>query len=783
METPSSLLKRLILFLVLCPFVATAQDKLPAYAFTNVTLHHADGDVTEGGAIVWRNGVIEAVGTGIDIPFDAMDVDGGDSLHVYPGFIDGMALWGSPDPKKELPNTTAGDPPYERAGVQPQRVPHKHLVEKDDNLSKAREHGFTTAALSLKGEMFPGQLDLFFLNGEMTGDHLYHEKLGLAAQLGTSRRAPGPVYPASVMGVLAKMRQVWFDAEALQDHITYYKSNPKGMEPPARNTVLEALFPVINKEVPFYFVAESNNNLGKIFRLQEDLDFPMVLVSANEAAEIADDVKSRAVPVLASFDLPDKPSWKKEEKKGDDKAEAKEEEGADEASDEKGEAEEEHLTEDEKAHREKQYEAWLARVNNVKELLDAGIEVGYASNGLSLADFKKNVKTMMEHGLTEQQLVKVLTVHTAKALGMDAVMPADSVRQHLKARAEAVARRFKRQYARADQVEQLEVAFVEKASLGETSVSVEFVVDGEGESHELRQDRRVTQVRADRVVGRLLRRRVLDLLEELLVFDAESSFDGSPLACGEQFHDLVSLHVLQLVERVAAVGELTVTAGSVLGTHLLPPRPVRLDAMSPTFRPGGASRETDFGLPGCWRPPPPNGWSTAFIATPRTRGHLVPRAFILWCFFPALTYGFSVRPPPATTPMVARQSGLSRLTSPEGSFTTATRRSWVSRLADVPDARANFPPSPGFDSTLQTGTPSGISASGSVFPGFISAETPTCNCSPTVMPSGARTRRWSPSSNSTAATGADRAGSCSMSTTVPETTSVSSVFLCCRSLL
>jgi len=76
-----------------------------------------------------------------------------------------------------------------------------------------------------------------------------------------------------------------------------------------------------------------------------------------------------------------------------------------------------------------------------------------------------------------------------------------------------------------------------------------------------------------------------------------------------------------------------------------------------------------------------------------------------------------------------------------GSWTTAALRSWVIRSALVPEARANRPPSPGFDSTLQTGTPSGTSASGSVLPGLISAVTPTASSSPTVMPSGARMRR------------------------------------------
>jgi hypothetical protein len=71
-----------------------------------------------------------------------------------------------------------------------------------------------------------------------------------------------------------------------------------------------------------------------------------------------------------------------------------------------------------------------------------------------------------------RQVELTFTGSSAEPLGIDAVMPADTVRQHLNARAETVARRLKRQYARVDQVEQLEIAFVEKASLGETSVTV-----------------------------------------------------------------------------------------------------------------------------------------------------------------------------------------------------------------------------------------------------------------------------------------------------------------------
>src|SRR5699024_1112508 len=142
----------------------------PAHAFTNVTIHTATGEVIESGSILWRNGVIKKVGSDIEIPFDAYVIDGGDSLHVYPGFIDGMALWGSPGrPDVDTPDQP-GQPGYKRAGIQPQRRPSAVVKAKSDIFKKAQKHGFTVAALGLKGEMLPGQVELFFIDGEQTPD-------------------------------------------------------------------------------------------------------------------------------------------------------------------------------------------------------------------------------------------------------------------------------------------------------------------------------------------------------------------------------------------------------------------------------------------------------------------------------------------------------------------------------------------------------------------------------------------------------------------------------------
>ena len=415
-------LKFISLLLISClvplsSILAQPDTNIPARAFTNVAIHKADGEVIKSGTIVWRDGVITDLGKKVDIPFDAMVTNGGDSLHIYPGFIDGMSLWASPDqPEKREKADAAGNPSLRRSGVQPDRKPHQ-LLEVSETIEKAQKAGFTTAALGLKGEMMPGQIDLFMLNGAATPDYLQKQRIGLSAQLVEAASNPGPVYPTSVMGILAKLRQVWFDATALRDHLAFYENQPEGLTPPKRSEPQEALIPVINREVTFYFVIDSHINTYRILNLQDELGFRMTMISAKEAYEDIEPIKERNIPVLASFDLPDKPDWKKNEpdKKNDtEKKKQKKKKKADITL-------ERNLTDDERAHRDKQWEAYLKRVNNVKTLVEANINPGFASNGVTPDELKEHMNIMLENGLSEDQLLNILTKNTADILGISDV--------------------------------------------------------------------------------------------------------------------------------------------------------------------------------------------------------------------------------------------------------------------------------------------------------------------------------------------------------------------------
>lgn len=379
----------------------------PAHALKNVTIHNADGSITESATIIWRNGVIEAVGTNVNIPFDAFEIDGGDSLHVYPGFIDGYSTWGSPDLPDNLPDLDdPGNPPYDRAGVQPERTPSDLLTE-DKSFESALKAGFTNAALYPNGYMLPGSVEIFYLSGDHEKVSLLSDNIGMAGSFDT---APGGwssgAYPSTLMGVMAKFRQVMFDATALQQHIKYYTQNPE-MSAPNRDRVLEALFPVINKETPLFFEVDSKENIERLLKLQDEFGFGLVIVSGKEAYAKADELKRRNIPVLAGLDFTEAPDWYAEMNKDD--------ESEDSDSDEM----EEEISEEEQAYRDKQLKAWKAEVSNIKSLMDAGVKVGYASAGLELKDLNQKIEQLLEEGgLSDEDLVQLMTQNTANILGI-----------------------------------------------------------------------------------------------------------------------------------------------------------------------------------------------------------------------------------------------------------------------------------------------------------------------------------------------------------------------------
>ncbi|TVQ08332.1 MAG: hypothetical protein EA364_15605 [Balneolaceae bacterium] len=393
--------------LLLCTYHDTRAQSTPAQALTNITIHHADGTVVTGATLVWRNGTIEAAGLNVTIPFDARVRDGGDSLHVYPGFIDGYGTWGSVDAPTNQPRPDRpGEPGYQRAGIQPDRATSQNFKTDKREFAEIQQLGFTVAALGIKGFFLSGQVDVYHLTGAETPDNLMADRIAQKVQFVSS---PG-AYPNTLMAMMTSLRQLFHNASALQKHQKLYAETPDRYSPAPRDAVLEALYPVSDNRIPFFFSADNREDIQRVLKLKDEIGFNLVLVSGKEAYTMADELKRKNVPVLVSIELPEKPSHMKKET---DKKE-KEDNGNNQES---GETDE--ISAEEANFRERQESAYYDLVNNARRLMEAGVKTGFSSSGMKASDFGKHVQTLLENGYEEAALVRLMTINTAAILGIE----------------------------------------------------------------------------------------------------------------------------------------------------------------------------------------------------------------------------------------------------------------------------------------------------------------------------------------------------------------------------
>ncbi|MFN5555669.1 MAG: amidohydrolase, partial [Chryseotalea sp.] len=319
------------LMLLVCWCLATnlqAQDEVvltpvtKTYAITNVNINQAPGKKIEMGTILIKDGVIKAVGKNITIPADAWVIKA-DSMQAYAGFIDGFSRTGVTKPKEEGRERLKdpGNPPPDKAGITPQSDVRTFINPADKAIDEWRNAGFTLAHVAPYGGMLPGQTALILLGGTGTDNMVLQNNAALYSELTPAER----MYPNTIIGVMAKFRELYQQASLTKSYEAVYASNRNGLERPQPDRVLQAFYPVIDKKQAVAFKAEKVLDVQRVINLQKDLGFNLTLVDVKEGWDVINKIKNANAKVFLSLDLPEKKKEdKKEEKKEDKKHEKKE---------------------------------------------------------------------------------------------------------------------------------------------------------------------------------------------------------------------------------------------------------------------------------------------------------------------------------------------------------------------------------------------------------------------------------------------------------------------------
>lgn len=364
------------------------------FAITNATVIQAPGKELKGATVVIKNGLIEAVGTNVTVPKNAQVIDGKD-MFVYAAFIDGLANTGAKRPEN-MPrpnNLFSPDPPNDYAGITPEHSLLDQLDIESNTIGSMRKEGFAISHSVPFGRMLPGAGSIILLGDKKHADDLILSKdVSMFTQFAG---APG-AYPGNVLGIMAKYRNLYRNAENNKKHYDSYAQNPSGIERPERDRVTEAFFPVVTKQQPVMFDVSGVLEVQRAMRLQKELGFKLMVGNVKQAWDLGQMFKDNGTGVFLSLDLPDAPK----EAKGKEKDE---------------------MTDETKRLEARKMDFYKKYAGQAGSLATMGVKFGFSSLDVTSSKVKANLLTMIENGLSENDALAALTTNAAGILGIDKI--------------------------------------------------------------------------------------------------------------------------------------------------------------------------------------------------------------------------------------------------------------------------------------------------------------------------------------------------------------------------
>ncbi|MGZ8811874.1 MAG: amidohydrolase family protein [Thermoanaerobaculia bacterium] len=288
-------------------------DAPGVYAITGGTVHTVSGAEIANGTVIVRDGLIEAAGSGIAIPADAAVIDAS-GQHVYPGLIDAQTSIGFAAPRPRRSPFGGGGPPVPPRAEQPplpETSPAFEAVRNvnlsDDDLDAKRASGVTTIVTAPAFGIFNGQSVILNLSEGRPESRVIRTPAAMQVSFNTR---PTWTYPDSLMGVIAYIRQGFLDAQEQVAARAVYERNPAGNRRPDDSPAIDALAPVLRRDVPVVFVADSELMIRRAQAIAREMNLRMIVAGARQAYRMAPELKG--TPVLVSVKWPAPPADKDE---------------------------------------------------------------------------------------------------------------------------------------------------------------------------------------------------------------------------------------------------------------------------------------------------------------------------------------------------------------------------------------------------------------------------------------------------------------------------------------
>ncbi len=363
------------------------------HALINARIVQAPGKVIEHGTLVIRNGVIQAVGRNTVIPQDARvwDMKG---LTMYPGLIDSYSDYGVPKLSQPTPGQTESlpqRPPEQRGasywnkGVLANQSAAELFMPDAKAAEKLRSQGVTSAFIVPTRGLFKGTSAVVNVGDGKPNELIVRANVAHHILLGVPQG--GDDYPGSLMGAIAMIRQVLYDADWYQKAQDAYTKNPS-LTRPETNDALAALKGVVNKKTPVVIEARDELDVLRAQKIAQEFSLNVIIRGNGNEYKRLDAVKGTQRSIILPVNFPEAPTVQSPE--------------------------------DALQISLEQLRHWDEAPENPKRLQEA--EVPFALTSTTLKDpgtFLAHVRTAVERGLSADAALAALTTTPARLFGVE----------------------------------------------------------------------------------------------------------------------------------------------------------------------------------------------------------------------------------------------------------------------------------------------------------------------------------------------------------------------------
>jgi imidazolonepropionase-like amidohydrolase len=285
---------RLARLLLLCSVCAISEPLFAQLAVRGKWIHTVNGAPIEAGVVLIERGKIKAVG-----PASRVAIPKGwrvlDAAVVTPGLIDARSTLGLTGILNAKDQAHDQEQLENSAPMQPELRAVDAYNPLDPLIAWTRSFGVTTVHTGhAPGELVSGGTAIFKLRGSTAEQALVRADAAIVAQLGPgstkSDKAPG-----TRAKQLALLRAELIKAKEYQEKAT----KPEAKEPPARDLRQETWGRVLSRETPLIITAHRAQDIASALRLADEFGLRFWIDGASEAYLLIDELRQHQAPVIA----------------------------------------------------------------------------------------------------------------------------------------------------------------------------------------------------------------------------------------------------------------------------------------------------------------------------------------------------------------------------------------------------------------------------------------------------------------------------------------------------